>query len=139
MKLCLIDTGPFVAYLHRKDPMHAPVSAFLDNFKGQLATTGAVITEVMYFISDSPHGPVSFAQFLVGAGIRVAESSQPEQVLAAAELMNRYSDTPMDFADATLVMLAEELGTTEILTIDRRGFSTYRTNKGKEFRLVGNT
>jgi predicted nucleic acid-binding protein len=138
MRVCLIDTGPLVAYLHRKDPMHVPISEFLDNFRGQLATTGAVITEVMYFISDSPHGPISFGKFLLAAGIRVAESSQPEQVLAAAELMNRYSDTPMDFADATLVMLAEQLGTTEILTVDRRGFSTYRTNKGKEFKLVGN-
>ena len=39
----------------------------------------------------------------------------------------------MDFADATLVLLAEEVGVTEILTLDRRGFSTYRTAKGRDF------
>jgi uncharacterized protein len=50
-------------------------------------------------------------------------------------LMTRYEDTPMDFADATLVLLAEELGVTDILTLDRRGFSTYRTATGKAFRL----
>ena len=50
--------------------------------------------------------------------------------------MSKYSDTPMDFADATLVLLAEELGVTEILTLDRRGFSTYRTAKRKGFRLL---
>jgi predicted nucleic acid-binding protein len=33
----------------------------------------------------------------------------------------------MDYADATLVLLAEDLGASEILTLDRRGFSTYRT------------
>jgi predicted nucleic acid-binding protein len=64
------------------------------------------------------------------------ESTQPRNVLAAAELMNRYSDTPMDFADATLVLLAEEIGVTDIFTLDRRGFSTYRTTKGKSFRLI---
>ena len=42
----------------------------------------------------------------------------------------------MDFADATLVLLADELAVTEIVTLDRRGFSTYRTPKGKGFRLV---
>jgi predicted nucleic acid-binding protein len=38
--------------------------------------------------------------------------------------MERYSDTPMDFADATLVLLAQALRVYEVLTLDRRGFST---------------
>jgi predicted nucleic acid-binding protein len=42
----------------------------------------------------------------------------------------------MYFADATLVLAAGELGITEILTMDRRGFSTYRVGKGKPFRLI---
>jgi predicted nucleic acid-binding protein len=45
--------------------------------------------------------------------------------------MRKYSDTPMDFADAALVLLAEAIGILDILTLDRRGFSTYRTAKGK--------
>jgi len=36
--------------------------------------------------------------------------------------MARYDDTPMDFADATLVALAEEFGGGHVLTLDRRGF-----------------
>jgi uncharacterized protein len=50
--------------------------------------------------------------------------------------MRKYADTPMDFADATLVLLAEAIGVTKILTLDRRGFSTYRTPKGKRLALV---
>jgi predicted nucleic acid-binding protein len=50
--------------------------------------------------------------------------------------MERYSDTPMDFADATLVLLAEVFEVLDILTLDRRGFSTYRTAGGSAFRLV---
>jgi len=61
MRTCLIDTGPFVSYLDRKDPGHADVADFLDNLKGQLITTGAVVGEVMYFVSELPNGPVSFA------------------------------------------------------------------------------
>ena len=136
MRTCLIDTGPFVAYLNRRDPAHDRLVASLDSFAGLLATTGAVISETMYFVSELGNGPISFAKFLVGSGVRVVEFLQPAQVLAAAELMNRYSDTPMDFADATLVLIAEELGVTEIFTLDRRGFSTYKTRKGKSFRLA---
>lgn len=136
LKRWLVDTGPFVAYLDRTDPMHALAARRLDSFAGQLVTTSAVITETMYFVSDDPEGPASFAQLLVGADVQIGDLSQPGDVLAAALLMKKYHDTPMDFADATLVLLAEELGLTEIATLDRRGFSTYRTAKGKKFRLV---
>lgn len=136
MRSCLIDTGPFVSYLHRKDPAHDGVASFIDSFKGRLATTSAVIGEVMYFISELPDGPIAFAEFLMRSDTQIAELSQPKHILAAAQLMKKYSDTPMDFADATLILFAEEIGVTEILTLDRRGFSTYRTSKGKSFHLV---
>jgi hypothetical protein len=42
----------------------------------------------------------------------------------------------MDYADATLVLLAGELSGADILTLDRRGFSTYRLPNGRAFRLV---
>lgn len=41
----------------------------------------------------------------------------------------------MDFADATLVVLAEDLGTDRILTTDRRDFSVYRISGRKPFRI----
>ena len=42
----------------------------------------------------------------------------------------------MDFADATLVLLSDRLAVTDILTLDRRGFATYRTAKGRAFRML---
>ena len=136
MKTWLIDTGPLVAYISRTDPMHGPVALSLDRFTGQLATTSAVVTEVMYFLSDVAGGPVTFAELLVASDVRIVDAIEPRQILAAARLMAKYADTPMDYADATLVTLADELGVMDILTLDRRGFSTYRTPKGKVFRLV---
>lgn len=132
----MVDTGPLIAYLDRKDPQHDLVAAFIDRFKGQLVTTAPVVDEVMYFISESPSGPVAFAKFLINSDVRMPGPTDPTNVLAAAELMQKYDDTPMDFADATLVLLAEELGVSEILTLDKRGFATYRTSTGKRFRLV---
>ena len=54
----------------------------------------------------------------------------------AVALMEKYADTPMDFADATLVLLAEDLDVDEILTLDRRGFSVFRIARRRPFRLV---
>jgi predicted nucleic acid-binding protein len=132
----LVDTGPFVAYVDRTDSAHARVVASLEAFTGQLATTSAVITEVMYFLSDVDDGPIAFAELLSASNTRIAELTDPRRVLVASQMMHKYADTPMDYADATLVLLAEDLAASEILTLDRRGFSTYRTAKGKPFRLV---
>ncbi|HET6630366.1 MAG TPA: hypothetical protein VFG91_11380 [Woeseiaceae bacterium] len=132
----LIDTGPIVAYLDASDPAHERVTACMDRFSGSLLTTGAVITEAMYFVSAAPDGPTLLAEFAGKSGMHVYDLAQPPELEVAAALMMRYGDTPMDYADATLVLLAEMLGVNNILTLDRRGFSAYRTRRRKGFRLV---
>jgi predicted nucleic acid-binding protein len=62
--------------------------------------------------------------------------TQPAVLPAAADLMEKYSNLPMDFADATLTLLAEQAELLEILTLDRRGFTVYRTRDSKPFHLV---
>ena len=136
MKTWLIDTGPLVAYLDRADPMHHSVAQTFDTFSEQLATTSAVITEAMHMLAGASDGPTLLAELVQTTDLRISESTQAEQIRQAALLMRKYADTPMDFADATLVLLADAIGVVEILTLDRRGFSTYRTAKGKRFRLV---
>ncbi len=59
-----------------------------------------------------------------------------EAVLTVASLMQKYQDLPMDFADATLVALAEESQIDRVFTLDRRGFSTYRIHGRQPFRLT---
>jgi predicted nucleic acid-binding protein len=53
----------------------------------------------------------------------------------ARELMVQYADCPMDFADSTLVVLAEDLKTNIVLTTDRRDFSVYRIDGPKRFEI----
>ena len=136
MKTWLLDTGPLVAYLDAGERGHEEVAAHLDDFSGRLATTGAVITEAMYFVSGSKEGSRLLAEFTATSGAQVYDLCQPSELLEAALLMEKYADTPMDFADATLVLLAEALGVRDVLTLDRRGFSTYRTRRRRSFRLV---
>ena len=136
MKTWLLDTGPLVAYLDAKDQAHSAVAACLDAFVGELCTTDAVIVEAMHFVAAAAHGPRLLADFVEASGLRIFASTQPSQLREAAELVQKYADTPMDFADATLVLLADLLSALDIVTLDRRGFSTYRTVRGKTLRRV---
>lgn len=133
----LLDTGPLVAYLDARDPLHEACSATLGRFKGQLATTSAVITEAMHFLGHYENGPTLLLDFITGTSLSIADYCQPEQFRRAVGLMLKYADTPMDFADATLVLLAEDLDQRGIFTIDRRGFATFRTPSGKRLEIVG--
>ncbi len=136
MRTWLVDTGPLVAYLDARDPAHDSVAACLDRFTGGLSTTSAVITEVMHFVAPSPAGPRLLADFVTASGLNVVDFTQPEMLSEAADLMGKYSDLPMDFADATLVLLAERLQVLEVLSLDRRGFTVFRARGRKAFQLV---
>jgi hypothetical protein len=135
LRTWLVDTGPLVAYLDRNDPSHAQVVPVWNGFGGRLATTGAVVTEAMQLLGVGASGPALLAELVARSGMEVRDLCQPRPLREAAQLMAKYADTPMDFADATLVLLAGELGVNEILTLDRRGFTVFRM-KRKAFRLL---
>jgi hypothetical protein len=50
--------------------------------------------------------------------------------------VKQYADLPMDYADATLVVLAEELETNLVFTTDRRDFSVYRIKGRRRFDVL---
>ena len=50
--------------------------------------------------------------------------------------MSDYADTPMNFAEATLVLAAENFGIARIATLDERGFRAFRYKRNKRFQLV---
>lgn len=78
------------------------------------------------------HAPLDF---LVAAGIPILGLETGGHRRAAA-LMARYAGLPMDFADATLVALAEAMHISTVFTTDRRGFATYRPPRGERFTLL---
>ena len=131
----LLDTGAFVALVHRSEKRHAECVAALENWTGAIVTTEAVVTETLYLVGPRWSAQKVCVEFLLrGAFLLVPLSlASLERVFA---LMERYRDVPMDFADATLVTLGEELETERVFTLDRRGFSTYRLNRRRAFQIV---
>jgi predicted nucleic acid-binding protein len=136
MKPTLLDTGPVVAYLDRKDPHHHWVVPRFERLLGKFATTGAVVTEATFLLQGARDGMARLYELLANPKVHLYDSFRPLQLSASAALMERYNDTPMDFADATLVTLAQELDTNRVVTLDERGFRTYRLGRNRAFDLV---
>ena len=132
MERLIADTGFIVAITHRSDPRHRGAVTFSEKFSGQLVTTSAIVVEACYFLK-----PPAKTNLLNSVGPKLAVVDVP--VLSYPELaatISKYSDREVDFADASLVWLAEQTGLKRILTVDVADFSTFRLSSGKRFELV---
>jgi len=131
----LLDTGPLVAVLDRRDQWHDECAAELPAVIRRCLTVEAVVTEACHLVARGggpPHAPLDF---LLAAGIPIV-GLETGGHRRASSLMRQYRRTPMDFADACLVALAEALLITTAFTTDRRGFRAYRPPRGRRFALL---
>lgn len=137
MARALVDTGAVVALVNRADRHHGAAVDWFSRFRGELLTTEAVITETAYVLAASfPHQRAALVWF---ERARAAGLLRVEPVADYAELariIGRYAELPCDYADASLMALAERTGVTTIATTDQRDFSVYRLRGRKRFRIL---
>ena len=131
----LIDTGPVLALLDRNDPWHQACVETIAGLRLPLMTSAAVLAEVFHLIPDGSRALEEAWAFVRSGAITVA-SITDDDLESVHRLMVRYRDRPMGFADATLVHLAQRESLTEIFTIDRDDFETYRIDGRRRFRVV---
>jgi predicted nucleic acid-binding protein len=98
-----------------------------------LFTTAAVSSETFHFLGDANRLAEGWRFFR--SGTVVLRPGIEDDLPDLERLMLKYADRPMDFADATLVRLAEREGLTTILTVDR-DFEVYRIGGRKAFRVL---
>jgi hypothetical protein len=130
----LLDTGPLVAMLDRSDDHHRACVDVWRRWTGPILTTEAVITEATHLLGHLPDGRATCIQFALAGGVIPSPVTRARLERTEA-LMRKYADIPMDYADATLVVLAEELRTPHVFTVDRRGFETFRWSGRRTFTL----
>jgi hypothetical protein len=127
----IVDTGPLVALFDARDELHDEAKRLLESTRAVLLTTWPVITEACHFLGQK--GKRALLAFIRRGGVRLHPVTV-EDLPRLDELIARYER--MDFADATLVVLAEKSGVNEVFTVDRRDFEAYRTRTGRRLRLV---
>jgi hypothetical protein len=125
----LADTGPLAAWFDPNDPHYPLALTFFQSHDGALLTTLAVVTEVTHLLAVRRQ--VAFLAWLRGGGAAI-EPIGVNDLAAIEELTNKYRDHPMDFADATLVLIAERTGIGDIVTLDR-GFGAFRFRGRRRF------
>lgn len=126
--MIIADSGFWVALGNRNDKYHSQAIFALNKINEPLITTYPVITEVCHLIlkRGGAGAMLNFMKNYYQQEYLEIFQLEPSHKHRAFELMQKYIDLPMDFADASLVLLAEELGHGRILSTDKRDFQTYR-------------
>jgi predicted nucleic acid-binding protein len=120
----LADTGPLVALLDRRDPLHGWAAAQLESLTQPMLTCEAVVSECVFLLG--PHDPGVkrlfglFTDDIVRLGFDL-----DDHLDAVARLLAKYRETPMALADACLVRMAELHSGARVFTIDS-DFKIYR-------------
>jgi uncharacterized protein len=125
----LIDTGPLVAALRRhsdNDPYTPWATGLIRSLPYPLFTCDAVLTEAAHFLRSGEKLTEAMER-----GILVSRFDSQGSAARLGELIRKYADQPMDFADACLVCMSEQVRTCKIVTIDRTDFAAYRRH-GRE-------
>jgi predicted nucleic acid-binding protein len=123
--LILVDAGPLVALLDADDQHHAECVAALKSLREPLATVWPPFTEAMYLLADLPAAQEALWEMLERRVIHLLPLDSADAP-RMRELMRKYSNRPMDLADASLLRVAEREGLRKIFTVDRRDFAVYR-------------
>lgn len=135
--MILVDTGPLVALLNEHDPNHAIcIDAIKQLQDVPMLTTWPCLTEAMYFLyrAKGYNGQAALWRMLDSRDLEVFNLDEADRFRMSV-LMAKYRDTPMDFADASLVVAAERLGSTAVFTLDR-DFYVYRLTNGSALTVI---
>jgi predicted nucleic acid-binding protein len=120
----VIDTGPIVAFLNKRDTWHDWAVDALSHVRPPLLSCEAVISEACFLLRNVEGGADAVlelnARGLIDLSFRVEPVLQDVR-----RLMKRYDDVPMSFADACLVRLAEATPRASVMTVDS-DFRRYR-------------
>jgi predicted nucleic acid-binding protein len=131
----LIDTGAILALLDGDDRWHAACVAAFGELRLPLMTTEAVLTELFHLVGDRRHEVAAAWKFVRSGAVTVATLGDADLPSLDA-LMARYHDRPMDYADATLVHVAQRDSVHTVLTVDNDDFETYRIGPRRRFRVL---
>ncbi|MBO9662069.1 PIN domain-containing protein [Dokdonella sp.] len=134
--MILADSGFWIALGNRRDRHHASACDALERFGEEgFVSTWPVLTEVAHLLAArvSANQAVAFVDGIARGACEIPELPA-DALMRAHVLMRRYRDLPMDLADASLVILAEDLDEGRILSTDQRDFEGYRWKNTRPFQ-----
>lgn len=137
--MILMDTGPLVALFNPADNAHEKCISILATLEETTCSTIPVLTEAFHLMHATTPGSTGLMDFISNGGLLVLDLDR-SSLTRCFELMMQYADRSMDFADASLVAMAEKHQSRAVFTLDRNDFDTYRIKKGHRhlaFEVIG--
>jgi predicted nucleic acid-binding protein len=130
----ICDTGALLDYLVKGAPDHRRFRQVIDRARTRYVP-GLVLAEVDYFLRDERPAMNAFMDDLARGAFTYAPPAV-DQLTRAMDIDRRYGDLGLGLVDASVVVLAEDLGIRRLATRDVRHFATVRLRDGSSFDLV---
>ncbi len=134
MNQIIADTGFWVSLANRKDKYHPLAKKCYQLYHPRLITSHFVMAETCHLLlrEIGVDAQIKFLQAYSIDAFKVFHLEK-QHLPRLIELMQKYKELPMDLADGSLVILAEQLGHGQILSTDQRDFNTYRWKQNQPF------
>ena len=134
IKPSIADTGVIVAFLDKRDSWNVWTIEQMRRLPIPFLTCEAVIVEACFLMAHLPNGKENVLK-LVSSGVLQIDFSLQTEIEAVEKLIKKYADVPMDFADACLVRMSEQVENSIVFTTDS-DFHIYRKNGKQKIDLI---
>lgn len=121
----LLDTGPLVAFLNRRDTWHDWSVEQFGQIRPPLLTCEAVLSEAAFLLRQDVRGVEGILALVERGLVTTSHWRLDDEAEPLRRLMKRYANVPMSLADACLVRMTETRAGVTVLTLDR-DFRVYR-------------
>lgn len=135
--MIVVDTSIIVAYMNAGDDHHDRVAEWVDQIDEDFVTTPLIVAEADHLVgSRGGTRALSALRSDLAAGAYLVKWWS-DAITAAVEVAERYADISLGLADASLVVLADRVGTLDVGTLDERHFRAVRPlTGGQAFRIL---
>ncbi|MFI7617693.1 type II toxin-antitoxin system VapC family toxin [Nonomuraea terrae] len=134
--MIVLDSGPLVAAVNRRDNHHEACVRLLRTHPGPLLVPPTVVTEVCQLV-ERTQGSKAEAAFLqsFGSGLMLVDLVV-DDLARMSHLVETYANLPLGAVDASVIAIAERLNIAEVATLDRRHFTVVRPAHVGSFLLL---
>lgn len=137
MKSVIVDTSFLVSLTNPKEKHHAACADVARELTARLIVPVAVLPETTYLLASRlSHRTMRAFVHQLQDPQWIIENVSDVDLERATAVLDFYADAKLDFADATIVALAERLGLETILTLDRRDFQMIRPLHINQFTIL---
>jgi uncharacterized protein len=133
MPSVIVDSGPLYALFNANDRHHLAALDFTKRTRDRLETNLAVIFEVTHFLQENHAARADFLTWVTRS--LSIDNETISDIPRINQLLQKYSDLPADFADASLFAMAERRNIRKIATTDS-DFQVYRALGKQPFENV---